>query len=207
MSKLVIQEWVISLNYNEQAKVLSMLRDCDINNDKLNMVNKMLRLLIVKKYRGQQQDNLDNSTVLLTEHVADIIMSIGRIESENWYKHIMEVILIIQKKHPNEYVRHYWEAVSNTLEHFDTCRDWKLRLIKERDELDTRYNKLITWLANDKNIEDLTEEAHSLLCAQRDTVEQLLLILNSRLEVDDEITIQNVTDEIATNFLTAMGTF
>jgi len=50
MNNSILHDWVVELDLKDQAHLIPVLRGCDIEDDKLKLVTKMLRFLIGKNF-------------------------------------------------------------------------------------------------------------------------------------------------------------
>ena len=110
----LLQDWVMSLEYLEQATLVSALRgmDDERGNKITKPVVKMFRYLIGNQESRMVKNKYATDEILDIKEAANLIYE-GKEISKHWYEHFVGAIKIIVKKHPNNYVRNYWSKVEN----------------------------------------------------------------------------------------------
>ena len=160
----ILNDWVVNLDLKHQAKLLPVLRGCDTEHDKLKDITKMLRWLIGKNF--VKKTNYSNDKLLTIEATAHWLVYYGNIENKHWCDHIVLAIDVIREHHPDTYVRHYWSCVYGIMSTFVKLPDFVFRLIKEKNDLDDKIDKLTKWM--DNNYNDVSnDQREQLLIMQR----------------------------------------
>lgn len=127
MGKAVLKDWVIGLDWKSQTGLISIVRGIDNLNDKDTEVVKVL----TKSLRGLILNNADSNTSFMTDgptnmsDVAKLITTLKDIKNsddgecvvgnDHWVDHFKLAITIIANKHPNAYVRVYYNQVKSLM--------------------------------------------------------------------------------------------
>ncbi len=163
MNNSILHDWVVELDLKDQAHLISVLRGCDIEDDKLKLVTKMLRFLIGKNFVKKTKYSDDN--VLNINKFVEILVY-SRSISNHWVEHILLAIKIVAEKHPDPYIRYYYNTIIKEYNNIPILEPFIYRLYKERDELIVKITKLKTWIDNNE-VEVYSDQREQLLLMQR----------------------------------------
>lgn len=163
MNNSILHDWVVELDLKDQAHLIPVLRGCDIEDDRLKLVTKMLRFLIGKNFVKKTKYSDDN--ILNINKFVEILIY-SRSISNHWVEHIVLAIKIIAEKHPDAYIKYYYNQIIKEYSIAPILEPFIYRLYKERDELSIKITKLKTWIDNNET-EVYSDQREQLLLMQR----------------------------------------
>lgn len=163
MNNSILHDWIVELDLKDQAHLIPVLRGCDIENDRLKLVTKMLRFLIGKNFVKKTKYSDDN--ILNINKFVEILVY-SRSISNHWLEHIILAIKIVAEKHPESYIRYYYNNIIKEYNSIPILEPFIYRLYKERDELIVKITKLKTWIDSNET-EVYSDQREQLLLMQR----------------------------------------
>lgn len=163
MNNSILHNWIVELDLKDQTHLITVLRGCDIENDRLKLVTKMLRFLIGKNFVKKTKYSDDN--ILNINKFVEILVY-SRSISNHWLEHILLAIKIVAEKNPESYIRYYYNNIIKEYNSIPILEPFIYRLYKERDELIVKITKLKTWIDSNET-EVYSDQREQLLLMQR----------------------------------------
>jgi len=117
MAVQILQNWVLELDYYDQAHLLAALRGMDVEkgNEITKPAVKLFRRTVGTNVKEMIKNGYATDEIIEPNKLAYAISN-GKSYSEHWYEHFIKAIEILSTKHPNCFIRYYWSQVISNIE-------------------------------------------------------------------------------------------